>query len=38
MVYVEDKPIFTVCDNTVFVKKLPGGGRTYEGLLSQISL
>ncbi len=23
MVYVEDKPIFTVCDNTVFVKKLP---------------
>lgn len=23
MVYVEDKPIFTVCDNTIFVKKLP---------------
>lgn len=23
MVYINDKPIFTVCDNTVYVKKLP---------------
>ena len=23
MVYLNDKPIFTVCDNTVFVKKFP---------------
>ena len=23
MVYLNDKPILTVCDNTVFVKKLP---------------
>ena len=23
MVYVNDKPLLTVCDNTVFVKKLP---------------
>ena len=23
MVYVNDKPILTLCDNTVFVKKLP---------------
>ena len=23
MVYLNDKPIFTVCDNTVYVKKLP---------------
>ena len=23
MVYINDKPVITVCDNTVFVKKLP---------------
>ena len=23
VIYVNEKPIFTVCDNTVFVKKLP---------------
>lgn len=23
MVYIDDKPILSVCDNTVFVKKLP---------------
>ena len=23
MVYINDKPIFTVCDTTVYVKKLP---------------
>lgn len=23
MVYINDKPLLTVCDNTVFVKKLP---------------
>lgn len=23
MVYINDKPIFTVCDNTVYVKELP---------------
>ena len=23
MVYVDEKPVFLVCDNTVFVKKLP---------------
>lgn len=23
MVYLEEKPVFSVCDNTVFVKKLP---------------
>ena len=23
MVYVNDKPLLTVCDNTVFVKKVP---------------
>ncbi len=30
MVYVDDKPAFLVCDNTVFVKKLP----CVEALLS----
>ena len=23
MIYIEDKPVITVCDNTVFVKRLP---------------
>ena len=40
MVYVNDKPLLTVCDNTVFVKKLPelaalmanaASGCPYEG-------
>ena len=40
MVYLNDKPILTVCDNTVFVKKLPqlsdimknsGCGFPYDG-------
>lgn len=40
MVYVDEKPIFTVCDNTVFVKKVDGleellkdadGGYPYKG-------
>ena len=40
MVYVNDKPLLTVCDNTVFVKKVPelaelmagaGIGCPYEG-------
>ena len=40
MVYVNDKPVLLVCDNTVFVKKLPeldvlmeqaGCGLPYEG-------
>ena len=24
MVYVDERPVLLVCDNTVFVKKLPG--------------
>lgn len=40
MVYVDEKPIFTVCDNTVFVKKVDeleellkdaDGGYPYKG-------
>ncbi|MCI5538890.1 MAG: hypothetical protein MR390_09285 [Oscillospiraceae bacterium] len=36
MLYIDDKPVFTVCDNTVFVKKLkdiesimPASGRGF---------
>lgn len=31
MVYVNDKPILLVCDNTVFVKKLPEIGELMSG-------
>ena len=47
MVYVNDKPLLTVCDNTVFVKKVPelaelmagaGIGCPYELSLIHISM
>ena len=31
MAYLNDKPILTVCDNTVFVKKLPEIGNMMSG-------
>ncbi len=31
MVYVDEKPVLLVCDNTVFVKKLPGISKKMEG-------
>lgn len=31
MVYVNDKPVLLVCDNTVFVKKLPEIGELMSG-------
>ncbi len=30
MIYVNDKPILLVCDNTVYIKKIRLLGRTYE--------
>ena len=32
MVYLNDRPIFTVCDNTVFVKKFPELSEIMNGL------
>ena len=30
VIYVNEKPIFTVCDNTVFVKKIPEVSSLFE--------
>lgn len=36
MVYVNDKPVLLVCDNTVYVKKLPEIEELMSGALSAV--
>lgn len=38
MVYLNEKPVLLVCDNTVFVKKLPGFGRFDTGYALRLPL